>query len=259
VSGLPLTMAAEIAAALEGRREGCQWRCRCPIHGGRSLLVRDGDKGRILVFCHGGCEARDVLAELHRSGLLGGSSENYKLPPIRRNDRPDEAARTARALAFWRETRPAAGTIGAAGAIAHLDSQGSLIEVCDFPVSHDGPKNRRAVNALLLASIVFKTRAEHAFVEFVGARPGEGAVGAFAFGRSRGTMVLAACGAACIFIAPAAWKHALGLSFTSKDAAPSEAIRRWSAHAALFACVKDDGRAEAGLIAVAGLMQVGGA
>jgi putative DNA primase/helicase len=111
VSGLPLTMAGEIAAALEGRREGRQWRCLCPIHGGRSLLVRDGDAGRILVFCHGGCEPRDVLAELRRSGLLGRPSENYQLPAMRRNDRPDEAARTARALAVWRETRPAAGTI----------------------------------------------------------------------------------------------------------------------------------------------------
>jgi putative DNA primase/helicase len=111
VSGLLLTRAAAIAAALEGRREGRQWRCRCPIHGGRSLLVRDGDAGRILLFCHGGCKAGDVLAELRRSGLLSGPSENYQLPPMRRNDRPDEAARTARALAVWREARRADGTI----------------------------------------------------------------------------------------------------------------------------------------------------
>jgi hypothetical protein len=81
-------MAAEIAAALGGRREGRQWRCRCPIHGGRSLLVRDGDAGRILVFCHGGCEARDVLAELRRSvrGLA--------------NKLPEHAARLAAILAL---------------------------------------------------------------------------------------------------------------------------------------------------------------
>jgi len=52
-----------------------------------------------------------VLAELRRSGLLGGPSENYQLPPMGRNDRPDEAARTAWALAVWREARPADGTI----------------------------------------------------------------------------------------------------------------------------------------------------
>jgi hypothetical protein len=52
-----------------------------------------------------------VLAELRCSGLLSGTSENYPLPAMRRNDRPDEAARTARALTVWRQTRPAAGTI----------------------------------------------------------------------------------------------------------------------------------------------------
>jgi putative DNA primase/helicase len=52
-----------------------------------------------------------VLAELRRSGLLGGPSENYQLPAMRRSDRPDEAARMKRALAIWRETRQAAGTI----------------------------------------------------------------------------------------------------------------------------------------------------
>jgi hypothetical protein len=111
VSGLQSTIAVEIAAVLEGRREGRQWRCRRPIHGGRSLLVRDGEAGRILVFCHGGCEAGDLLAELRRSGLIRNTSENYQLPLMRRNVRPDEAARMKRALAIWRETRQAAGTI----------------------------------------------------------------------------------------------------------------------------------------------------
>jgi len=63
--------------------------------------------------------------------------------------------------------------------------------------------------------------------------PSEGAVGAFAFGRSRG-VVEGVCG-------------------TLDHAACSEAIRRWPHKAALFARVKDDGRAEAALIAVAGL------
>jgi phage/plasmid primase-like uncharacterized protein len=52
-----------------------------------------------------------VLAELRRSGLLGDTSEKYQLPPMRRNDHPDEAARTARALVVWHESQPAAGTI----------------------------------------------------------------------------------------------------------------------------------------------------
>lgn len=109
----------------------------------------------------------------------------------------------------------------------------------------------------MLASIVFKSHADHAFVEFIGARPGEGPAGAFAFGRSRGVVegVLAAAGIPCTFIAPASWKRAVGLSLASKDAARAEAIRRWPCHADLFARVKDDGRAEAALVAIAGVMR----
>lgn len=56
-------------------------------------------------------------------------------------------------------------------------------------------------------------------------------------------------------MAPTSWKRAVGLSLASKDASRSEAIRRWPQHAALFARVKDDDRAEAALIAVAGLLK----
>jgi hypothetical protein len=56
----------------------------------------------------------------------------------------------------------------------------------------DGPAGRRAVNAPLLASIIFASHADQAFVESVNARPGEGPTGAFAFGRREG--VLAAAG-----------------------------------------------------------------
>jgi crossover junction endodeoxyribonuclease RuvC len=152
--------------------------------------------------------------------------------------------------------------IGACGAIAMLTPEGELLEIFDMPVLNDGPSGRRAVNPPLLAEIVFKSHASKAYVELVGARPGEGAVGAFAFGRSRGVVegVLGACAVPAAHIAPASWKRAVGLPAGcqgAKDAARSEAIRRWPAKAALFARVKDDGRAEAALIAVAGLMREG--
>lgn len=148
--------------------------------------------------------------------------------------------------------------IGSRGALALLSPAGELLEVADMPVLRDGPKGRPAVNGPLLVELMRRWQAKQAFIELVGVRPGEGAVGAFAFGRSRGIVegVLAACGVPATHIAPAAWKRALGLPTASKDAARSEAIRRWPAHAALFARVKDDGRAEAALIAVAGLMRV---
>ncbi|MCD9126678.1 hypothetical protein [Luteimonas fraxinea] len=53
---------------LLGRLEAVQpagkgWRARCPACGGRSrkLSVIEGDEGRLLVHCFGGCEAGDVL------------------------------------------------------------------------------------------------------------------------------------------------------------------------------------------------------
>jgi hypothetical protein len=69
--------AANIATALgDARREGRAWRCRCPLHGGRSLLMRDGEGGRVLVKCWAGCSPLDVLSEPRRRGLLDAPA-NY--------------------------------------------------------------------------------------------------------------------------------------------------------------------------------------
>lgn len=152
--------------------------------------------------------------------------------------------------------------IGSRGALALVDAEtGELIEVHDMPVLADGPKGRAAVNAALLAELVYRVHAGHAFVEAVGARPGEGAVGAFAFGRCRGVVegVLGAAGVPATHLTPPVWKRTVGIPpgrDGAKDAARSEAIRRWPGKAGLFARVKDDGRAEAGLIAVAGLARL---
>lgn len=148
--------------------------------------------------------------------------------------------------------------IGAQGALALLSEIGDVIAVEDMPMLRDGPANRPTVNAPLLADIVKRWRPSRAFIEFVGARPGEGPTGAFAFGRSRGVVegVLGAFGVSAAHMAPAAWKRATGIPpgrDGAKDAARSEAIRRWPVYAHLFARIKDDGRAEAALIAVAGL------
>jgi crossover junction endodeoxyribonuclease RuvC len=152
--------------------------------------------------------------------------------------------------------------IGTCGAVSRLSISVSgapiLLGVDDMPCLADGPAGRRAVNAPLLAEIIAKSHASKAFVEGVGARPGEGAVGAFSFGRSRGCIegVLGALAVPVSFIAPAQWKRIIGISpgkEGAKDAARSEAIRRWPDKATLFARVKDDGRAESALIAVAGL------
>ena len=149
--------------------------------------------------------------------------------------------------------------IGATGAIALLSDQGELIDVFDMPTLHDGPKNRRTVNAPLLAEIVYKSHATRAYVERVGPRPMEGAVGAFAFGDAKGVVrgCLAAAAIPVVFIMPAQWKRVVDIppGKGMKDMARSIAINRWPGQADKFKRVCDDGRAEAALIGLAGLLR----
>jgi crossover junction endodeoxyribonuclease RuvC len=130
--------------------------------------------------------------------------------------------------------------------------------VHDMPILRDGPGGRATVNAPLLAEIIAKSHADKVFVEWVGPRPGEGAVGAFSFGRARGVVegVCAGLSIPVQFLTPPKWKRIAGIApgkSGAKDAARSKAIQLWPAQAELFRRVKDDGRAEACLIAAAGV------
>jgi crossover junction endodeoxyribonuclease RuvC len=149
--------------------------------------------------------------------------------------------------------------IGASGALALLEDNGQLVDVWDMPVLRDGPANRRTVNAPLLAEIIYKSHAGRAYVERVGPRPMEGAVGAFAFGDAKGVVrgCLAAAAIPTIFITPVQWKRIVGVppGKDMKDMARSNAINRWPAMAERFKRKMDDGRAEAALIALAGLLR----
>src|SRR5262245_6608097 len=119
--------AAGVAAALgDARREGSGWRCRCPVHGGQSLTLRDGDGGRLLVMCWPGCDRLDVLAELRARQLLGGA--DYAAPP-HRDDACDDADRIARALRIWREARDSPGSPAA----RYLAGRGIVLDA--WPVS----------------------------------------------------------------------------------------------------------------------------
>jgi hypothetical protein len=119
--------------------------------------------------------------------------------------------------------------IGSKGAIALLTPKGELLGAFEMPCLNDGPAGRRNVNAPLLAEIIAKYHASKAYIELVGARPGEGAVGAFAFGRSRGVVEggLGALGIPAAHIAPASWKRAVGLTFRPRG--PALAPKPWQA------------------------------
>ena len=92
--------AADVARTLgDARREGSRWRCRCPLHGGRSLSLSDGDRGLVLATCWGDCDRHDVLAELRQLGLLEGRGASYPLhltKPLTPADAGRTTDRTAR-------------------------------------------------------------------------------------------------------------------------------------------------------------------
>jgi len=149
--------------------------------------------------------------------------------------------------------------IGLSGALAILSEEGELLAIDDMPALADGTAKRRTINPILLASILrAHMPIDHAYVEFISARPGEGAVGAFAFGRCRGIVegVLGSFGIPTTFITPPCWKRAVGLPpGVDKDRSRSMAIARFPSHAEEFRRVKDDGRADAALIGIAGLVR----
>ena len=91
--------ASDLASALEGKREGREWRCRCPIHGGRSLSVTERD-GRLLLVCRAGCSQADVIKALRDDGLWGGESDHGRIysppPPAPPDDREKRIGRAER-------------------------------------------------------------------------------------------------------------------------------------------------------------------
>jgi crossover junction endodeoxyribonuclease RuvC len=150
---------------------------------------------------------------------------------------------------------------GAHGAIAVLDDSGDLVEIHDMPSTVEA-NGRSATNAPLLAAILSRTKARIAFCEFVGARPTDAKSSAFAFCRARGVIegCAGALGLPIVFVTPPVWKRLADIppGVEHKDLARTRAIARWPTRANLFARKMDVDRAEACLIAIAGLKREGG-
>lgn len=137
---------------------------------------------------------------------------------------------------------------GAKGAIVVMDLRFNLIEWNVMPTVKVGDVTR--VNAAALAAILTEFDAGRAFLEKVGAMPGQGVSSMFSFGHAAGTAsgVLAALHIETTLVAPAAWKKAAGLIGTDKDAARSRAIQLWPKWRDLDAKGKGQALADAALI-----------
>jgi crossover junction endodeoxyribonuclease RuvC len=142
---------------------------------------------------------------------------------------------------------------GAAGAVAILEA-GKLVQVFDMPVVEVqvGGKAKRRVAPEILASELrlYNVSDTVAVVEQVGAMPGQGVTSMFAFGQAYGLVlgVLAGLWIPTTTVTPTTWKKALKLN-AGKDGARAKAAQLWPAQANEFKRVKDDGRAEASLLA----------
>jgi crossover junction endodeoxyribonuclease RuvC len=119
--------------------------------------------------------------------------------------------------------------------------------------AEDMPVLAGQVNAVLLADIIRTYKPDLAIVERVGARPKQGVTSCFNFGRSFGVILgtLAALNVRTELVAPTQWKRFFRLP-SDKEASRAYALAHWPARAELFRRKKDEGRAEAALLALYG-------
>ena len=146
---------------------------------------------------------------------------------------------------------------GLSGAIAFFDVEKGQLSVGDMPVVEVKRNNKvkREVSPAALADILRSGigpfgPVTHALLERVGAMPGQGVTSVFSFGRSVGIVegILASLYIPVTIVQPQAWQKAAGVR-GGKDGSRLRACELFPNYATLFARKKDDGRADAALMA----------
>lgn len=108
-----------IAKGLGGRKGGAGWMAPCPAHDDHdpSLSITANKCGGVLVYCHAGCQQRDVIAALRARGLWeskgrgGAVQPKFRATPQRKPEvDPDDTKRSEAALGIWRASKAAAST-----------------------------------------------------------------------------------------------------------------------------------------------------
>ena len=149
------SLAEQIAYRLSDHveREGRQFRTRCPIHRGHSLLLHDGDRVPVVGHCFGGCSDHDIqiviLEELKSLGVRQ-SGGNAKTAP------PNETQRIANAKRIWDETKLACGTIAEAYLRARAITDPPPASVRFHPACYHG--NTGAKFPAIVASVEIENR-----------------------------------------------------------------------------------------------------
>ena len=139
---------------------------------------------------------------------------------------------------------------GLSGAIAHMYD--GVIITADMPIFEviKAKKKQREVDAVQLSTIIANFNPSMIVLEKVHAMPGQGVTSMFNFGRAFGAVegVVGALRIPITHVTPQRWKSALRLS-SDKGESRRLATQLFPASADQWTRVKDDGRAEAALLA----------
>ena len=141
---------------------------------------------------------------------------------------------------------------GLNGAIAYLDIDDGHLSIVDMPTFEVKRNNKvkREVSPSGVAHELTVAGVRGVVLERVGAMPGQGVTSVFSFGRSVGIIegILAAYEMPVDIVTPQAWQKACGVR-GGKDGSRLRACELFPNYATLFARKKDDGRADAALMA----------
>lgn len=142
---------------------------------------------------------------------------------------------------------------GRSGALVLIKSMGGYIDHLNMPTIKVGTKSR--VNGAAVAAWLRKCDVDHAYLEQVGAMPGQGTASMFTFGHAAGVVegVLQGLSIPYTLVTPQAWKKSAGLIGSDKDASRSRAIQLFPELRALDAKAKGQAIADALLIARHGI------
>lgn len=150
---------------------------------------------------------------------------------------------------------------GLTGALAFFSTASESFKIFDMPtlrLTRNG-KNKNELDLYALARILDNVpHVTHAYIERVSSMPGQGVSSVFSFGKSTGAIlgIIAANFIPMTEVPPVTWKRGIGIATGSgKDASRALISRLYPIHSDEFARVKDNGRAEAALIALWGAKQ----
>lgn len=142
---------------------------------------------------------------------------------------------------------------GCSGALVLVTEQGGYIDHLPMPTIKVGTKSR--VNGAAVSAWLRQYGITHAYLEQVGAMPGQGTASMFTFGNAAGVAegILQGLNIPYTLVTPQAWKKSAGLIGSDKDAARSRAIQLYPELRALDAKAKGQAIADALLIARFGI------